>query len=108
LRQLECEADAEILHDVVTAFVEDSRQRMEGLRQAVNKGQTTELREQVHCLKGSSIQVGAKQMAALCQCIEGCCSERSIADLLVLLDQLDASLVSTSRAMLSYAGAGSS
>jgi len=108
LRQLECEADAEILHDVVTAFVEDSRQRIEGLRQAVNKGQTTELREQVHCLKGSSIQVGAKQMAALCKSIEGCCSERSIADLLVLLDQLDASFVSTSRAMLSYAGAGSS
>ena len=104
LRQLECEADTEVLHDVVTAFVEDSFQRIERLRQAVNKGQTTELREQVHSLKGSSIQVGAKQMAAVCRCIELCCSEQAIADLPVLLDQLGTSFASTSRVMLDHAG----
>jgi histidine phosphotransfer protein HptB len=108
LRQLECEADTEVLHDIVSAYVEDSRQRIERLRQAVSNGQTTELREQVHSLKGSSIQVGAKQMASVCRCIERCCSERSIADLPVLLDQLGATFVSTSRAMLDHANGSSS
>jgi HPt (histidine-containing phosphotransfer) domain-containing protein len=105
LQQLDCEADAEILHDVITAFMDDSRVRIEELRQAARRGWTTELREQVHSLKGSSNQVGAKQMAALCKHIEQCCSDGSGGELPLLLDQLATIFLSTSQAMVAHADA---
>jgi HPt (histidine-containing phosphotransfer) domain-containing protein len=108
LQQLDCEADAEILHDVMTTFMDDSRERIEELQQAARQGRTTELREQVHSLKGSSNQVGAKQMGDLCKHIEHCCRVGSSGELLALLDQLETIFFSTSQAMLAHANANSS
>jgi HPt (histidine-containing phosphotransfer) domain-containing protein len=108
LRELDCEADAEILRDVMAAFMDDSRERIEELRQAARRGHTTELREQVHSLKGSSNQVGAKRMAILCKRMEQCCGAGLSGELVVLLDQLEAIFHSTCQAILSQLDAATS
>ena len=102
LQRLDCETDPEILRDVISAFVEDSGRRLKELRQAAQAGQTAELRTQVHSLKGSSNQMSAKRMAALCRHIEQRCRERSSNEIVTLLDELGRVLLLTSQSMLAH------
>src|SRR5690349_3211820 len=106
LEELDCNGEPEVLLDVIGMFVEDGARRLAELRHAAKGGQMAEVRAQAHSLKGSSSQVCAKQMAALCARIEQCCGRPPGAELPSLLDQLEASFDSTRRAMLVYEAEG--
>lgn len=102
MEQLGCELDAELLHDVITTFIEDSRQRIKAIHDGLRSGKVLDLRRQAHSLKGSANQIGAKRMASLCKQIEQRDGELSSAQLLTLLDELDAVVLATTKAMLAY------
>lgn len=103
LAELDCNGEPEIFLDLAAAFVEDGARRLAALRQAVHNGEIAKLRAQVHSLKGSSSQVGAKALAELCANIEQHCTRQPRSEILALLDQLEATFRSTCQAMLAYA-----
>lgn len=102
IMQLGCEADEELLHEIIVTFIDDSRQRIAGLHEALGSEESTALRRQAHSLKGSANQIGAKPMAALCKQLEQREGERPHDQLLALLEQLDSVFLATTQTMLAH------
>jgi HPt (histidine-containing phosphotransfer) domain-containing protein len=100
--QLGCEGDDELLREVIVTFIDDSRQRIAGLHEALRSEESTALRRQAHSLKGSANQIGAKPMAALCKQLEQRDGEQPHDRLLAMLEQLDAVFQATTQVMLAH------
>lgn len=58
------DGDVAFLKDVFSAFESDTVQRLTALRQTLAAGDTTGLKRAAHTIKGSSLNVGASQLAA--------------------------------------------
>ncbi|MBC8101494.1 MAG: PAS domain S-box protein [Cytophagales bacterium] len=70
LRALMTEGDPAGFSELVAAFRGDGRGRMETLRGAVRGGDAAAIRSAAHALKGSSANMGARALPALCGKIE--------------------------------------
>ncbi len=70
LRQLESRAGKAILAEILGSYLGEGPRRLERLREAAASGDTAELAFVAHSLKGSSAQLGAERLAALCRDVE--------------------------------------
>jgi HPt (histidine-containing phosphotransfer) domain-containing protein len=65
LRQFQGEGEPDIVQELAEAFQFETPPLLEALRQIVAQGQHEQLRRVAHNLKGSSLNLGARTMAAL-------------------------------------------
>ena len=88
------EADTSALPDFARAlieqFVEEAESQVEMLRNAGQRGDERAFKSAAHCLKGSSLTMGAMRLGALCARMEAHaadCPGVGAADLMLELDQ---------------------
>ncbi|MFZ5755945.1 MAG: Hpt domain-containing protein [Pseudomonadota bacterium] len=77
---------------LVRTFLADSDARMSALRVAAVTGDARALRETAHSFKGSSLNIGARHLAALCYDVEQCARADDLAAAMALLTEVDAEL----------------
>lgn len=65
-----CEGDQELLREVLAEFARGASAGIPALRDAVRSGQTREVREQAHSLKGAARTVGAYRLGDILQTLE--------------------------------------
>jgi HPt (histidine-containing phosphotransfer) domain-containing protein len=70
LQQLVLAGDADLVTEILDMYKADTATRLEGLRAATAGLDRARVKAQAHAIKGSSIQVGANSLAAICQRIE--------------------------------------
>ena len=63
-------ADAGMLPELVSLFIDDSTVRLRALTSACFRQDFTVVRAQAHSLKGSALQMGAASLASLCAALE--------------------------------------
>jgi CheY-like chemotaxis protein len=72
LRELqEAGGGSDLIAELVTLFLEDLPDRIEGIRDSIAARDPDTLRRESHRLKGSSQQMGAARLSALCAELEG-------------------------------------
>ena len=88
------EADTSALPDfarvLIEQFVQEAESQVEILRNAGQRGDAQALKSAAHCLKGSSLTMGAMRLGALCVRMEAhAAGEAGVdaADLMLQLDQ---------------------
>jgi two-component system sensor histidine kinase/response regulator len=62
--------DPSFLAELIDAYVDDTRQLLLAMRQALAAGHADELRRAAHVLKSNSASVGATRLSALCKDLE--------------------------------------
>jgi HPt (histidine-containing phosphotransfer) domain-containing protein len=102
LQQFDSVEEADILQEVIVSYVKDGAQRLEQLRKTATNGQMEEFLGQVHSFKGSSHQMGATQIAKLCESLELRKGLSSETERLSAVDQMEANFHAVSQAMLTY------
>lgn len=73
---------------LVDSFQRDTEQRLADIREACVAGEYERLRQLAHSLKGSSGNLGAREVAAACLAIENALKEGQTAQLGALVDTL--------------------
>ena len=66
LRDLQEEGEPDILAELIALFLDDAPTRLRGIREAAANGDANFLERNAHTLKGSSQNMGATRMGALC------------------------------------------
>lgn len=61
---------ADVVQELAATFRHESDELIKVLREALAQGQNEQLRQKAHYLKGSSLGIGATQLAALCDKLE--------------------------------------
>jgi HPt (histidine-containing phosphotransfer) domain-containing protein len=74
------EATEEMFPEIIEAFLEDAPNRLNSLREASTNNDVTAMKEESHCLKGSSGNVGAVKLSKICEEIETLSKSDSIAN----------------------------
>lgn len=62
--------DSGVLAELCREYVGEARATVDNLRQALSAGNAAEFRERAHYLKGSSLMIGARQLAQYCATLE--------------------------------------
>ncbi|MBZ2168344.1 Hpt domain-containing protein [Marinobacter sp. F4216] len=75
---------------LIETFLNDSRERIEGLRQALEGQDPEALAQMAHSFKGSCINMGAPRLGALCQIVEKAGKERRLDDVPATVDAIGA------------------
>lgn len=70
LEEAQTDGEADLVVELIDLYLEDAAAKMGGLREALAKSDETMLRRLAHCLRGSSGNLGARRMAALCAELE--------------------------------------
>jgi HPt (histidine-containing phosphotransfer) domain-containing protein len=102
LQQFEEAGEADVLKEIIVAFVKDGVCRVEALRRAATFGQFAELRSQAHSLKGSSNQLGVPGIAFICEQIEYGVDQRTEKELGFLVDEIETIFHSITKEMLAH------
>ncbi len=89
--------------DLVEEYVDQSDMLIETIATAMSARDEEQIRFSVHTLKGSSFNVGADQLADLCQQIEDANALGDYAELQLLLSKLQAVFQTTSEELRSLA-----
>jgi HPt (histidine-containing phosphotransfer) domain-containing protein len=66
----ECDPDGTLLPELIELFRHETPHRLSALRAAFSAGNTSALTQEAHALKSGCAQLGARQMADLCQRLE--------------------------------------
>ena len=74
------EDDPEFELELLTMLAEDVKLHIEDLRQAVIDGDATAIAHEAHYIKGSSANVGVRQIATLAKQLEQLAHEQSLSD----------------------------
>ena len=90
LRSLQSEDDPDLVSEVFGVFLVDGKKRMDTIHEAVTNTDVETLTRAAHTLKGSSIMVGARQIAATCEQLERVAARPSCAEMGQLLSRLEA------------------
>jgi CheY-like chemotaxis protein/HPt (histidine-containing phosphotransfer) domain-containing protein len=69
-RRLTKETCPDLLPEIIDMFIKDSPARINKMKEALHRADAEALAQAAHSLKGSSGQVGARRMFALCDIIE--------------------------------------
>ena len=70
IRALESEDDPNIVVDLIAIYLEDSASRVSEINRTVTIGDPVLIERAAHALRGSSANVGARALAALCAKLE--------------------------------------
>jgi len=62
--------DTGVLADLCREYITEARVTIANLREALAAGNAAEFRERAHYLKGSSLMIGARQLAQYCATLE--------------------------------------
>jgi len=62
--------DSAVLAELCREYVGEARSTIVSLRKALTEGNAAEFRERAHYLKGSSLMIGARQVAQYCASLE--------------------------------------
>jgi HPt (histidine-containing phosphotransfer) domain-containing protein len=100
LRQL-AESDEALVKEVLAVFQSDTAERIARLRASLDRGDTAGVKTEAHALKGSSGQVGAGGVSAICRQIELHMAGPETAVVKDLVAQLEASFEAVCRDMSS-------
>lgn len=80
------EAEYPVLLDT---FLVDSEQRVRLLGQACRSAEADALRQAAHSFKGSCSNMGALELAALCQALEECAQQQALGDAAALIEAIE-------------------
>jgi len=75
---------------LVSTFVTDSDKRLSALRAAAAAADAGKLREAAHSFKGSALNMGARQLSALCRDVEARARSGEVAGIDSLVDEIAA------------------
>ena len=89
LSELQQGGDLEIVKELLSMFRTDTEVRLQSLSDALLRQDYTQVKRDAHSLRGSSGQLGATSMAALCHRIESQADAKVSADLVILTKALD-------------------
>jgi HPt (histidine-containing phosphotransfer) domain-containing protein len=89
LRQLTPPGEPDVLSTVLRMFVDEAPKRMAQLRQAWEQGDAPGVQRLAHSLKGSSGNIGAGTLYAVCREIDERARTNDLASAAPLLDALD-------------------
>ena len=98
LKQL-AETDEALIEEVLSVFRTDTAERIGRMQEAVDRGDFAAVKAEAHTLKGSSGQVGAAAVSALCRQIEQRAPEGDAATMQELVAQLQKAFDSVCREM---------
>ena len=90
LRDLQEEGEPDILTELINLFLDDAPIRLRSIREAAAKGDAHALEKNAHTLKGSSQNMGATRMGALCAELQEAGSAGDLARAPELVDLLTA------------------
>jgi signal transduction histidine kinase/DNA-binding NarL/FixJ family response regulator len=100
LRALNAGSSPSVLNEIIDLFLEDTPERMEDLRHAIAAGEAELLRTAAHSLKGSSSNLGATRLGALCRQFEILGLEGRLREAAGGLEQLEREYARVCRALL--------
>jgi len=70
LHELEQETDYEFVNELIDIYINETPKQIQAIRAALSAKAFSELMISAHTLKGSSLNLGAKQLGALCLKLE--------------------------------------
>lgn len=88
--EAQIEDEPDLVVELIDLYLKDASAKVDALREALAKSDKALLRRLAHCLRGSSGNLGARRMAALCEELERInCDDlrRKAGELLTLLEQ---------------------
>jgi HPt (histidine-containing phosphotransfer) domain-containing protein len=103
LAELQSLADPDgpdIFGELVQLYLGDLPERMDGIRQAVAQADSAALRREAHRLKGSSQQMGATRLAALCLELENLGRNNRVEEAMSFLAGLEREAVHVRQALV--------
>lgn len=89
LRQLTPPGGADVLAEVLSVFLDDAPRRVARLRTALGAQDADGVARDAHSLKGSTGNIGAKALQAICRAIEEHARARDLGAVAALIDDLD-------------------
>ena len=89
IRELQKPGAPDLLGKIVGLFLADAPRLMQAMREALAGSQDAELKRNAHTLKASSANLGASELAALCQMVEHEGLDRSPAIAVTQLAQIE-------------------
>ena len=89
LRQLTPPGEPDVLAEVLTLFIDEGRRRVDRIRSSVQARDAAELHRAAHSFKGSSGNIGAHDLHALCREIDDRARVGDITGAGLLMDDLD-------------------
>jgi CheY-like chemotaxis protein len=88
LRELQVEGEPDILNELIELFLKEVPSELEALREAADRGDIENVERITHTLKGSSANMGAVRMEALCTELEDAVRSKDIAAAAVRISRL--------------------
>jgi HPt (histidine-containing phosphotransfer) domain-containing protein len=101
LRYLVEAGEQDLVTEVLAVFRSDTAERLKKAQRALEGKDLVTVRNEAHAMKGSAWQVGATQVAAICQRIEADAPGADPADLRDRLQKLEAAFDEVCRQMAS-------
>ncbi len=106
LRSLTQAGNPELLYKLQESFTRDTPVRLAALRSAVGAGDSDAVAFNVHTLKGSAANLGAEQIVATCQRLEGLAGAPDAGELAPLLAELERNAAEASAELARLAETG--
>lgn len=100
LRQVESRGEPHFVADLCQLFLSDTRMRLPRMAAALGRGDAPELAREAHMLRAASATIGAMEMAALCERIEGVTCEGHLVGAGIWLDALVQKFPDVERALI--------
>jgi two-component system, sensor histidine kinase and response regulator len=85
LRKIRPPGSVDFVTELIDVYLKTVPSKLNSLREAVTNADAAALRNIAHCLKGSSVSIGATQMAALCEAFESKVSTQDLRPVLARL-----------------------
>ena len=98
--------DPSFLAELIDAYMDDTRQLLVTMRQALATGHADELQRAAHALKSNSSNLGAMQLPALCKDLEEVARSGVLDGADTRLAQVEAEYEQVERALLAGRSAG--
>ena len=98
--------DPSFLAELIDAYMDDTRQLLVTMRQALATGHANEFQRAAHALKSNSSNLGAMQLPALCKDLEELARSGVLDGADTRLAQVEAEYEQVERALLSGRSAG--
>lgn len=74
---------------LIQTYLNDSRERIESLKAALNEGRVDAFAKTAHSFKGSCINIGAPRLGELCREAEKAGRDERLSDVLPVLDAIE-------------------
>jgi HPt (histidine-containing phosphotransfer) domain-containing protein len=99
LRQLTPKGEPDVLKELLTLFLEDAPARIEKLRAGWQAGDAVAVQRAAHSMKGSSGNIGATQLYAVCSRLDAQGRSGDLAPLAPMVETLDAEFAKVTTAI---------